>query len=497
MKKIKLMTTFLLGLMVINSCSEEDLGLVNPNTLSPDTFFSTEEQVQSAVNAAYANLQTNALYGRLIFYMLDNMSQENAGNGQQEADKRTYAEYTYNSTNQFIADYWDSCYRGINKANFVINNQDRINELSEAILSETQKNKFIGEARFLRAHYYWLLVTRFGDIPLRVDGSSPEGLPRSPREQVIDLIIDDLRFASANLLPKSEEQKGRANRGAAQAFLGKVLLYEGDYSNALTSFRAMSGYGLETEYFDNFREETEHGIESVWEVEYNINLGTGNKWDSAVIGQGANHANFRGQDYGVLNWFNVYPSDDLRAEFEAGDNRFQGSFYVVGDTYNNGANTLVESDFAENGGNIRPAAWRKYQNYYKQTSENEESGINIKIIRYSDVLLMMAECENEVGTQSAAVGLINQVRARAGLAGLSTSLSKDQVFQAIIHERKVELAGEQVRFDDLLRWNLAGSVLPGLSENRFDPSKHILWPIPDNEISTNANIGPGDQNPGY
>ncbi|MCK8521766.1 RagB/SusD family nutrient uptake outer membrane protein [Aquimarina sp. D1M17] len=497
MKKIILITTVLLGFLSINSCSEEDLGLVNPNTLSPDTFFSTEEQVQSAVNAAYANMQPHSLYGRLVWYMLDNMSQENAGNGQQEADKRTFAEYTYDSTNQFIADYWDSCYRGVNKANFVLNNEDRINEISDAIITPQRKRKFLGEAHFLRAYYYWLLVNRFGDIPKRIDGSTPEGLPRSPKSEIIDLIIEDLQFAAANLLPKAQEQKGRANLGAAQAFLGKVLLYERRYGEALTSFRQMSGYGLETDYFDNFREETEHGIESVFEVEYNINLGTGNKWDNPNQATGANHATFRGQDYGVLNWFNVYPSDDLRNEFEAGDNRFQGSFYVVGDTYNNGNNTFVEGDFAENGGNIRPAAWKKYQNYYKQTSENEESGINAKIIRYSDVLLMMAECENEVGSQSAAVGLINQVRARAGLADLATTLSKDQVFQAIIHERKVELAGEQVRFDDLLRWGLAGSVLPGLSDNRFDASKHILWPIPDNEISTNANIGPADQNPGY
>ncbi len=486
--------TFLLGLVIINSCSEEDLGLVNPNALSPDTFFSTEEQVQSAVNAAYANLQTPALYGRLIWYMLDNMSQENAGNGQQEGDKRTYAEYTYNATNQFITDYWDSSYRGINKANFVINNEERISNLSEAVLTDQVKNKFLGEARFLRAHYYWLLVNRFGDIPLRIDGSSPEGLPKSPKSDVINLIIDDLRFAAANLLSKAEEERGRATKGAAQAFLGKVLLYQEQYGDALTSFRSMSGYALETEYFDNFKEETEHGIESVFEVAYNINLGTGNKWDSNVVGQGANHATFRGQDYGVLDWFNVYPSDDLRAEFETGDNRFQGSFYVVGDIYNNGNNTLVASDFAENGGNVRPAAWKKYQNYYKQTSEVQESGINAKVIRYADVLLMMAECENEVGTQAGAIALINQVRARAGLSGLSSGLSKEQVFQAIVHERRVELAGEQVRFDDLLRWGMAGSELSSFG---FQTGKHELWPIPDQEISTNASLGSEDQNPGY
>ena len=182
------------------------------------------------------------------------------------------------------------------------------------------------------------------------------------------------------------------------------------------------------------------------------------------------------------------------AEFEAGDKRFAGSFYVAGDSYNNGDNTFVESDFAENGGNIRPAAWKKYQNYYKQPSENGESGINVKVLRYSDVLLMMAECENEVGSQATAVGYINQVRSRAGLDDLSTSLSKQGVFEAVVHERKVELNGEQVRFDDILRWGNASTELAG---SNFQVGKNELWPIPDAEISSNVNINSEDQNPGF
>ncbi|WP_282080091.1 RagB/SusD family nutrient uptake outer membrane protein [Aquimarina algiphila] len=496
MKKIKLLAMFLLGVIVIHSCSEDDLSLVNPNTLSPDTFFSSKEQVQSAVNATYVNLQTTGLYGRLMWYMLDNMSGENSGNEQQEVDKRTFAEYTFTSGNQFIADYYDNCYRGINKCNFVINNEDKIRELQSSVMTDQEKNKALAEARFLRAQYYWLLVRRFGDVPLRVDGSTPEGLPRAPKESVIQLIIEDLQFAKNNLLSKGAEQKGRATQGAALAFLGKVLLYEGRYSDALQEFNRISGYGLYPDYFDNFKEETENGIESIWEIQYNTSLGVRDEqWNNgAVSGTGANHVHFRGQDYGLLNWFNVYPSDDLRSAFESGDNRFQGSFYVVGDSYNNGNNTFEDADFVENGGNTRPAAWKKYQSYYKGVDENQESGINPRVIRYADVLLMMAECENEVGTQAAAVGLINQVRARAGLTGLATSLSKNQVFDAIVNERKVELAGEQVRFDDMIRWGIIGSELSGTG---FQVGKHELFPIPSNEINTNVNIGSEDQNPGY
>lgn len=496
MKKYKLIFAILLGAFVIKSCSTDNLELTNPNQLSPDTFFSNQSQVEAAVNAAYANLQPFGLYGRLMFYMMDNMSHEQSGNGQQEGDKVTFADFSFDSSNNQIREYWDGCYRGINKSNFVISNSELINALPEGTLSAEEKAKYIGEARFLRAHYYWLLVNRFGDIPIYLGDASddPLGQPISPKQDVITLILEDLTYASANLLDREVEDIGRATKGAAQALLGKVLLYEESYGPALAAFESMSGYGLETEYYDNFKEEKEHGIESIFEIEYDIALGTGQFWWSPVNGLGPNHATMRGQDYGVLDWFNVYPSEDLVSEFETGDTRFADCFYVAGDTYNNGANTFKESDFTENGGNVRPVAWKKYQNYYKQPSEKNESGINVKVLRYSDVLLMMAECENEVGTQADAVAYINQVRARAGLDGLSTGLGKQAVFEAIVHERKVELCGEQVRFDDMIRW---GIVADELSATNFQSGKHELWPIPDGEISTNANISSEDQNPGY
>lgn len=493
MKIYRLILIIALGVFTMNSCSDKDLELVNPNELSPETYFANEAQVAASVNAVYANLNTNPLYGRLIWYMMDNMSHEQGGNAQQEADKVTFYDFSFDSSNDQIANFWESCYRGINKANFVLGNIDRINELSEAELSTTRKNKYIAEARFLRAHYYWLLVNRFGGIPLLDENTAPGGTPISPKSDIIALIIEDLKFAKANLLPKAEEENGRATKGAAQAFLGKVLLYEKQYGPALDEFKAMSGYDLEADYYDNFKEETEYGIESVFEIAYDLTLGTDDKW-GGVEGTGKTHGNLRGQDYGNLDWFNVYPSEDLLAEFEPGDKRFAASFYVIGDTYLNGTKTMEEKDFKENGGNIRPAAWKKYQNYYKQASENQESGINVKVIRYADVLLMMAECANEAETPADAIPYINRVRARAGVPALPTTLSKEQVFEAIVHERKVELAGEQVRFDDLLRWGRAATFLAGTN---FQVGKNELWPIPDREIASNPNVTPADQNPGY
>lgn len=494
MKKYKILILIVLFLGVTNSCDESDLELVNPNTLSPETFFANEQQVRAAVNAAYAQNQTNALYSRLLFYMYDNMSQENGANPQQEANKLTYKNFSFDSSNSEIADFWDSCFKGVNKANFVISNIDRINQLSEATLSQELKDKYIAEARFLRAHFYFLLVTRFGGVPI-FDGlpEGSEGRARNTKEEVYNFIEEDFRFAAQALLPRGEEQIGRATRGAALAYLGKVLLFQKKYTEAYDAFDAITGYGLETDYFNNFKEETEHGIESIFEIEFDTSLGTSAKWNSNVSGEGFNESTFRGQDYGVLDWFNVYPSDDLLGEYEAGDLRVHANFYFEGDSYNNGNNVITSTDLATGAG-TRPAGWKKYQNYYKRTAENQESGINFKVIRYSDVLLMKAEAANETNRTAEAINLINLVRNRAGLSNLSSSLTKPQVFSAIVHERKVELAGEQVRFDDIIRWGIANTELAGTP---FQAGKHELWPIPDREISANAAITQADQNPGY
>ena len=497
MKNYKIFALFAFVFVVTQSCDNSDLELVNPNALIPDTYFANEEQVRSAVNASYAQNQVNALYGRLLFYMYDNMGQDNSPNPQQEANKVTYNNFTFDSSNNEIAEYWNSCFRGINKANFVISNIDRINAIQESVLSQTLKDKYLAEARFLRGHYYFLLVTRFGGVPLyeklRDESESTIGLPRSTEDQVYDLIIGDFRFAANNLFPKGQEVTGRATKGAALAYLGKALLFQEQYDEAYEAFDDITGYDLEEEYFDNFKEETEHGIESLFEIEFNRALGTGAKWDSNVSGEGFNESTFRGQDYGVLDWFNVYPSQDLLDEYEEGDIRSAESFYFVGDTYNNGENVIEESDLSTTAG-VRPAGWRKYQNYYRRTVEQQESGINFKVIRYADVLLMKAEAANETNRTGEAIDLINRVRERAGLDDIPDTLSKQQVFDAIVHERKVELAGEQVRFNDIIRWGIANTELAGTG---FQQGKHELWPIPDREISSNDAISQDDQNPGY
>lgn len=495
MKKYKLILTVFLGSIIIAGCNENDLQQENPNELDAGTFFQNAAQVQAATNAVYANLQTTGLYSRHMYFGMDNMSQENGGNNQLEADKVVYLNYSFDADHGATRAYWESCYRGISKANYVIGNADAINAILPSEMANELKQKYIGEAKFMRALYYFFLVTRFGDVPMPLGlPEGTEGLPKTSKDVVYQQIVEDLQDASNTLYEKSVEEAGRANKGAAIALLGKVYLFLEEYQLAMDEFMKIYGqYSLEAEFFDNFREETEHGPESIFEIMYDDEMGNGDVWASDATGHGLNEANLRGQEYGLFDWFNVFPSDDLLDEFEAGDSRFDDSFYVLGDV-TGGGKTVTSDILPSNGGGN--AGWRKYQNYYKDPNEDTESGINMKYLRYADVLLMMAEAElfRPGGDVATAMGYLNEVRARPSVnLAPRVTLDPDQAFDYIVHERKVELAGEQIRYNDILRWGMTDFLVP----YGFEVGKHELMPIPSSEISNNSNLTQEDQNPGY
>ncbi len=526
----------------LNGCDVSKLELVNPNVPTPEIYFKSETQIQQAVNAVYATLQTHGLYQRTIYYAMDNMAYEQVMNPAAEADKMQYSNFTFDANHGAIGEYWKNCYAGINRANFIINNGEAIYKIPLGLMPLAQKNKYIGEAQFLRALYYFLLVTRFGDVPLYLEISEGvKGLARTPKAEVWAQIETDLNSAAEKCLPKNLEEKGRATSGAAWALLGKAQLFQAnessdqaDYLSAKNAFLHVihdeENYFLEGIYADNFKEETEHGPESIFEVEFNPELGTTDIWSSD--GSGLNEGTFRAMEYGCFNWFNVTPIGDLVKEFETltdngvkTDPRLGYCIYQTGDLYNNGLDTVTidndtirfwEDDVIKTEIWYR-YGWRKCQNYYKQKYENfYYSGINTKVIRFADVLLMMAEVENELGNIPEAIDYLNQVRNRADVMmpnygtpvmdAIYPVSTKEQLRIVIEHERKIELCNEQVRFNDLVRWRrleaFIREVLPGVVKFRrdavnFDPAKHYLWPIPQAEINSNPAITEADQNPGY
>ncbi len=522
------------ALVLLFSCSADKLELTNPNNLSPDTYFKSAAQVQSSVDAIYGSMQTTGMYNRGMWYGNDNMSHENTCNPQQEADKRQWLNFTMDATHSLTEAYWNSCYRGINKANFVINNAALISEIPDAFLSQVMKDKYIGEAKFMRALYYFWLVDKFGDVPLYlgVDPIENEGLARAPKAQVWAQIEADCIDAAAKCRTKADEVPGRATKGAAWALLGKARLYQKNYTGALEAFNNITGYSLEPVYFNNFMVETENGVESLFEVQFSKAAGYSSQWSSDRTDQGLNEGCFRAQEYSCLGWFNVFVSEDLWNEFETDvvngvktDPRRGYCAYQTGDLYFNNTLTMTLTPLVEdfNGvtTNYTRRGWRKYQNYYNASAESDNtSGINMKVIRYADVLLMQAECQalKPSPDLTAAVDLMNEVRARGDVAmPLYGETEMDAIYPvstvpefmvALEHERKVELCGEQVRFSDLVRWGrLAAFLASAALQNSipkadkaalvFTSPKNLLWPIPQKEIDVNPKIAQEDQNTGY
>ncbi|GAA3647479.1 RagB/SusD family nutrient uptake outer membrane protein [Flavivirga jejuensis] len=472
MKKIKIFFTGIAVVFVILiSCDESGLELNNPNQMSQATFFKSSLQLEAAATACYTYLQETGNYARYQFYINDNIGGENYAVGNLEADKVQMINRSVDEANEGNMRYWIHNYQGIGRCNFVITNEENFENIPADEAAER-----LGEVRFLRALFYFNLVTKYGDIPLVLDIESlKSGRAKSPVSEVYSTIVADLRFATDNLPVKGEEEVGRPTTGAAWALLGKVLLQNGDAAGAKEALANVTGYSLVSDYRDNATVEGEHNDESIFEVHFDEATGLSDSWDQT--GRGNAETTFRAQEYS--GWWNVKPSQALLDEFEDGDMRYAYTFYSIDasdngtmtNTFNNGESTFVAGDF---GPDDNPG-WRKYQNLDNRAAETQASGINARVIRYADVLLMRAEAEirSPGGSEAVALGFINEVRSRPSVAMPDVTVSGTAaILEAIKHERWVELAGEQSRYLDL---------------QRFGDLDYLL-PIPNVELQVNTNL---------
>ncbi len=485
------------------ACDEEILNPINPNQLGTETFYRTGPQLVAAVNSVYAGLQANNLYNREYFFLHDLLSDDvESGGAQLEAPRAQLLNHVFDASNPQIEANWIGWYRIIHRANLVLENAGTATEN----ITEELRSRVIGEAYFLRGLAFYELSTMWGGVPLMTATvTSPEGLPRSSQEESFNQALSDLNEA-ISLLPLrsaySNADVGRASKGAAQALAAKLLLFMGDFAGAkpyLTEIINSNQYQLTNRYLDNFEEETENNSESIWEIQFSVEFGDAGAWNAD--GTDIAEVTFRGQEYGPNAWRNVIPGSNLVAAFETTpkeDPRKSYNFYRIGDRFNNGSSVLSSSDVQ--GDNSKPS-WRKYQMIYKQQNENNQSGINFRSIRYADVLLMMAEVENETSGPAAALPYLNATRNRADVqmpeyptAQYPTG-TREQTRIAIQHERQVEMPGEQVRNRDIRRWRRLGFLqsepIAGFS------SRNDLLPIPTVELDNNSSLSNADQNPGY
>lgn len=491
MRQLRIYLMSLIALLEI-SCSDDFLDRQPLDTINTENYPTTAEELVTVVNGAYQPLQWPKLYNMRMWTtdIMAGNSIVGAGGGSDGVETQDWANFVTTTDNGGVLDLWRGPWPGILMTNIVLDAAPQMN------IDKDIRDRSMGEAHFLRAHYYFILARFFGDVPLITEPQSSDSdlfPPRDPVSQVYELIINDLN-AAAELLPSKSTydsaDKGRASKGAAYGMLAKVHLTLGNYQQVVqyTSEVENLGYALNENYADNFSITNENSVESLFEVQYASEGGydfwsneNQASWTSPFMGPRG--ANFVAGGYG---W--NQPTEEFVAAYEEGDERKDATvLYEGGPEFDQKA---YESRFSLTGYNTR-----KFLVPLSQVAAFDNSPLNFPVLRYADVLLMKAEALNELGQTELAEDYLNMVRNRAGLDDIG-NLSQADFRNAVLHERRMELAFEGQRWFDLIRVNdgeYGLNFLRSIGKNNVS-QKHLLFPIPQIELDRNPNLV---QNPGY
>lgn len=476
-------TTF----VIIGSCNDDFVDVASQDENS-DEYFNSEQDYQDALTAAYDLLQSTYLNVMLGEIASDNTlaGGESATDvpGIQEVD-----DMIHTPVNAQLRDIWGWMFAGVNRANFIMEYQDKTDF--------TGKEQVLAQARFLRAYYYFELVKWFGDVPLSVDKRIQFGeqftIDRTPKAEVYAQIEIDLQYAADNL-PAIQVEAGRITKGAAQALLGKVYLYQNKFPEAATVLdQVIAGpYDLVSDYNTIFEQDGENNIESVFEVQYTDKEGAGfgclqcSEGNVAVGFNGIR--NYSGPLFDSGFSFNV-PVQEVVDEFEEDDLRLDVAILDI-EKWAEETGATYATGFEHTGYYNRKYIARKGD--LNTGDANLTNPNNYRAIRFADVLLMAAEAYNRGNiSDDIARGYLNRVRERAfGDTNHQVTESGASLTEAIYHERRVELVGEGHHFFDLVRTNRAAQEIDG-----FIAGKNEVFPIPLIEIELAGNRW--EQNPNY
>lgn len=482
-------------------------------------FYKTQSQVEEALTGAYLQLRTTWNEYALNFYFVGDCSTDDALKGSSDGDRAEVMElqnFTVYTTNGEVGRRWEILYRLINRCNEVIA------YAPTATGDKTLLKRYENEAKALRAFGYYSLVTTFGGVPLLTQPMTPTEIlkvPRASKEDIYAQIIQDLTDASELPAKKeySEAEQYHATRGFAKTMLAKTYMFLGDYVNAekvLHDIVEVDGdYALLPDYGMNWRKEYENSSESVFELP--------NKIQDKSIATGTNVPHFfTSRDVTGYQGYGFHvPTTDLFNAFDKDDPRQTYVFTRTGDRYIGDAQPQDNHQSATG-----------FQDYKMTVPTADKQGYdvwmisyNIRMIRYADVLLLYAEALNENGKPQEALHYLNMIRQRArntspmdprkdmqayvppttsaSLPDITTT-NKDELRRAIWHERRVELAMEGWRRDDLMRQHRFGEVMRAYAAKynvqkgrAFDDNRDYLLPIPQGEIDKSNNVL--TQNPGY
>lgn len=497
----------LASLGFVGACSEDFLEREIYGRLPVEDFYQTDEDAFQATIAVYDILQasqfSNVGSGWVSPYLMKSVLSDEANAGSSSGDQPPIQElddYNFDAQNPLVRNAWRMNYFGIYRANLVVNRVEPTNEYRE---------RLIAEARALRGYYYFDLVSLYGDVPLVLTELTPSEYTtqeRAPQERVYDQLEADLRAAIEVLPAKSElDMNFRFSRGTAQAILGKAYLYQEQWDSAAYFFDQViqSGeYRLENSYSQVWSKEGEFGPEAVMVVPYS----SGQRYDWGNFPWG----NPRGVESNIhiqlmgprIDFYRQAPEDTLAPGwgFNIPTRKVYNVFEAAGDEVRKRETLMSVEELRAMGGDwTNPDAHdfegvirRKYGTYTPQTASEGGAVPDLnwntawRIIRFADVLLMAAEAHYQLGNEAQAREYLNRVRERAELDEVTAG--GNELFEAIVRERQLELAFEGHRYQDLVRWGRAAEEIQG-----FQAGKHELLPIPDIDVRTGNLV----QNPGY
>ncbi|NIJ54466.1 RagB/SusD family nutrient uptake outer membrane protein [Dyadobacter arcticus] len=500
--------------LFLTACSEEFLNRVPESSVTSGNFYKTEAQFEQALVGAYAatrNAKSSISDWSMGEMRSDNTHIEfnNTNRGGQYIEREDADFFLDKNVSGLVASKYNSLYVGIARANNILD------YIVAAGLSPDAVNRFTGQAKFLRALFYFDLVRYFGGVPLylkAVQGAGDAYVPRSSVAEVYNVIIEDLKDAISKLPVPAFPQNGRATQGAARMLLADVYLVQKNFAAAETELKSVTqmGYALLPDYAAAFSLANKNSKESIFEIQYQ----QGNQLQASdfvypflplssdvKIITGIASQNRQGGGWNV-------PTFEMIGTYEPGDKRLEASIAIAEGT---GVIGDMVIDAIKSPVGYKMAAGKRAYPYIKKYLHphalEQNTDDNFPIYRYSDALLSLAEALNEQNKTADALVYLNPVRTRAGLAAV-TSSTQAALRDIILHERRVELAFENKRWLDLVRTGKAidvmtkngeyikqahkgESYIPATSYN-VTPDK-LIYPIPNREIL----IGALDQNPGY
>lgn len=460
---------------------------VSPNSeFSPDNVLSSDAGIKSLLFSAYAQAQTQ-INSRWIINGAE-MSTDMAFNtgGAENGGLLTIINYTWDPTTAtFFDDIWAPNYRAIRDANSVIQNITAVNTI------EANKKLYTAEAKLIRAQAYAILYNNFGTVPLRTPDTQTGNLARATNQEMLSFIESEI-LATINDLPSpgNEQAFGRYNKGVAYSLLAKFYLNTKQWQKAADMSKAvidLGYYGLFASFEGLFRVENERNREMILTLQSRPEDPFGNWFQAGALPPAFKSSpQFPNYTYtsSMSNFATMYR---LRTAFTNTFSPTDKRLSLICTSYINTNNVTVDLSIGDNARSFK---------YWDNATVGNNSGTDVPVLRYADILLTRAEALNELnGPSNDALGLINQVRTRAGIASLTLAdlTTKDALRDAILRERGWEFVSEGKRREDMIRHGklISNATARGISNAK---DHRVLFPIPQSELDANRLCV---QNPGY